>query len=444
MNPVVDLGADQSFCASGSANLAADPGNQNCFYQWSTGSDAGQINVNSSGTYWVNVTNLCNVTATDTVNLYVFPLPEADAGEDMNVCKGDSTQLAASGGISYLWNNSQYLSADNIQNPICTPPQGSVEFIVTVTDENGCVNTDNVLVSADDAYDQEKICIVSVDLETGKNMVVWEKTPDVGIASYNVYRLGTGGNYSLLGNVPFDDLSVFVDSTSEPEKTQYLYKLAVVDTCGNESPKSHYHKTLFLQYTSSEGGVNLLWQDYQIEEELVDFSDFYIYRGSDSTALTVIDTVSGTNVYTDVDPLASSRRMYYRVAGVKPDPCDPAGLLDKKAGSGPFVHSLSNLEDNRLKTNIKDILASKIHLQVYPNPFNEMTKLHFRLDHETDVKLEIFNIMGEQIGVIANQRMYPDAHELIITNNDLQNKEGLYYLRLWLNDEYLTRKIVLR
>ncbi|MGC9341829.1 MAG: YCF48-related protein [Bacteroidales bacterium] len=446
LNPTVNLYSDQSFCASGSYTLVADSfeNNMNCFYEWNTGETTGQITVNSTDTYSVTVTNLCGVTTNDDVNINVFDLPEADAGEDKSICPGDTTQLIATGGISYSWNNSQWLSADDIQNPTCFPPQGITTFTVTVIDENGCVNTDEVNVNIGYPYEGEEICIVTIDLETGKNMVVWEKTYDVGIASYNIYRLGTGGVYNLIGSVAFDSLSVFVDETSEPEKTQYLYKLSAVDSCGGESSKSHYHKTLFLQYTSSEGGVNLLWQDYEIEDEFVDFSDFYIFRGTDSTALTVIDTVSGTNVYTDTDPEANTKRMYYRVAGVKPEPCDPAGLLGgKKAGSGPFVHSLSNLEDNRLQTGMDDLFAIKTNFQVFPNPFSTTLRVHFRLDEFSKVRLELYNILGERMKIFFDETLAPMDHDYQFQRDDFSAEEGLYYLRLWVNDRYVTRKVIL-
>ena len=614
LTPTVNLFEDIEFCASGSHTMVADSfsNNLNCSYAWNTGSSAGSITVNETGNYSVTVTNLCNVTAEDDININVFPLPEANAGEDAVICDGDSTQLIASGGVTYSWNNGSYLSDVGIQNPLASPPVGTTNFTVTVTDENGCINTDAVSVTTNaiptssfsapdftcgdesasfdhtgtgginnfywtfedsltssntdtgnpqaswaadnlgmkevslvveklgcysdtskamievrviptadfeapvavcgldqailsytgtapaDAtynwsapggsitgsgqsievnyatggtktvglevvqaecssgsmekdlevgypYEGEKICIVTVDLETGKNMVVWEKTYDVGTDHFNVYRLGTGGIYNLLGEVDFDSLSVFVDMTSDPEKTQYSYKISAVDTCGNESAKSNYHKTLFLQYTSSEGGVNLLWQDYVIENETVDFSDFNIYRGSDSTALTQIDVVSGSNVYTDTDPAAKSQRMYYRVAGVLPQPCDPAGLLaGKKAGSGPFVHSLSNLEDNKLKTGISNALAGSLNLQLYPNPFNENTMIYYSLDREMDVMVEVFNLVGERLAVLYNDTQYAGDHKIELKASDLNNQQGLYYVRLHFDGQSITRKLILK
>ena len=52
------------------------------------------------------------------------------------------------------------------------------------------------------------------------------------------------------------------------------------------------------------------------------------------------------NSWTDPDP--SEGEFFYRIAVEKPDPCFPEGG-SKKAGTGPYLHALSNMDDNKLK-----------------------------------------------------------------------------------------------
>ena len=73
------------------------------------------------------------------------PIQFADAGVDQNICNGGSIQLNASGGQTYLWNTSPTLSCLACSNPIATPI-APTEYIVTVTDANGCIDDDTVLV----------------------------------------------------------------------------------------------------------------------------------------------------------------------------------------------------------------------------------------------------------------------------------------------------------
>ncbi|HEC44217.1 MAG TPA: cadherin repeat domain-containing protein [Bacteroides sp.] len=52
------------------------------------------------------------------------------------------------------------------------------------------------------------------------------------------------------------------------------------------------------------------------------------------------------NSWTAPDP--GTGDLFYRIAVEKPDPCVPEGD-GKKAGTGPYQHSLSNMDDNKLK-----------------------------------------------------------------------------------------------
>ncbi len=70
----------------------------------------------------------------------------ASAGNDVEICKGESVQLGASGGNEYSW-----YPADGLDNPyIATPvasPSTTIIYTVTVSNSNGCSATDEVTVT---------------------------------------------------------------------------------------------------------------------------------------------------------------------------------------------------------------------------------------------------------------------------------------------------------
>lgn len=76
--------------------------------------------------------------AENDITVRVVPYPAANAGPDIPVCLGNSTQLNATGGSIYSWSPSIFLSATNIPNPQVINPTGSVKYIVTVRDVLGC------------------------------------------------------------------------------------------------------------------------------------------------------------------------------------------------------------------------------------------------------------------------------------------------------------------
>jgi hypothetical protein len=291
--------------------------------------------------------------------------------------------------------------------------------------------------------------MVTVDPETERNMVVWERTPNAGIASYNVYResLTTGGVYELLGNVPYSHLSLYIDTASRPKTRQYLYKIAAVDTCGNESAKSKYHKTILLQYANSTGGININWFKYQIEGENADlqFLTYRLFKGfADSTALnTTTDISSSVNAYIDVDPNALINKAYYRIAAVKSSACAPSGNL--KAGSGPYIYILSNLEDNKVKTTtgVSNELTLRVNLSVYPNPYTEVAYVNYNLPSADMVSIEVYNLLGERVWHAEKAYKEAGQHRAELRAEDMNNQSGLYYVKLNVGNLSTVKKVML-
>ncbi|MBU0764946.1 MAG: T9SS type A sorting domain-containing protein [Bacteroidetes bacterium] len=72
--------------------------------------------------------------------------PTADAGTDISICDGSSTQLNASGGESYSWSPATGLSCTDCQNPVANPAFTTV-YTVTVTDIYGCTDDDDITVT---------------------------------------------------------------------------------------------------------------------------------------------------------------------------------------------------------------------------------------------------------------------------------------------------------
>ena len=77
----------------------------------------------------------------------VVPAPNITITQDTSLCLGQSIQLFASGGTSYVWSpNNNTLSDVNIATPICSTTV-SQTYTVTVTNAFGCVATDSVRIT---------------------------------------------------------------------------------------------------------------------------------------------------------------------------------------------------------------------------------------------------------------------------------------------------------
>ena len=99
----------------------------------------------TSTTYTVVVTDSAGIQDSIAVDITVVnSTPIVFAGNDTSICSGDSAQLSASGGITYLWNPGIGLSDSTIANPIAGPTDTTT---YVVTGSNGCgSDTDTVVV----------------------------------------------------------------------------------------------------------------------------------------------------------------------------------------------------------------------------------------------------------------------------------------------------------
>jgi gliding motility-associated-like protein len=83
-------------------------------------------------------TGVCQVAADVTVSVY--PAPVADAGKDDTVCYGKSTQLDGSGGGTYSWKPSTYLSDATAGDATVVHPLQTTTYYLSVTDDKGCTS----------------------------------------------------------------------------------------------------------------------------------------------------------------------------------------------------------------------------------------------------------------------------------------------------------------
>jgi len=79
--------------------------------------------------------------------------------------------------------------------------------------------------------------------------------------------------------------------------------------------------------------------------------------------------------------------------------------------------------------------------QNYPNPFNPCTVIEFSLPKQSNVKLEVFNILGEKVADLVNTELQAGVHKVDFNGEGLAS--GLYIYRLTAGDVNLVRKMML-
>ena len=182
-----NLGNDTTVCSS---SFTLDAGTGWASYQWSTGATTQTISVNTTGSYWVVVSNgSCSVSDTIAVQFNSYSV---NLGNDTSLCAGDSLTLNAGPGTSWQW------STGASTQSITVNTAGSYWVVVT---SGQCSGADTIQVQfntfAIDIGNDTVLCsgsILTLDAGGGSSWL-WSTgatTQTINIATSGTYWVQAG------------------------------------------------------------------------------------------------------------------------------------------------------------------------------------------------------------------------------------------------------------
>ena len=344
-------------------------------------------------------------------------------------CPGDSVLLDAGPAQTYAW------STGDINQSISVSATGN--YSVSTTDGLGCYSGDTISVNILLPYNNEQICIVTVDSSLHKNKIVWEKTSGVKTAFYKILKESTfTGVYDSIGIVPYDSMSVFVDTSSHPDQVQARYRILVIDSCGNESDTSILHQTIHLAVSVGvPSGHQLDWNAYMGN---FSFGTYYIYAGTSPTNMVKIDSVA-TTVLSRTYPSPPVGQKYYFIAVKKADTC--RATSSAKDQTQNVSTSISNMEEYQI-FGIEESQNNLFDLYAYPNPFENSISISYKLLERTKVNIEIYNVLQEKVTDVVNTTQSTGNYKFEYKNEENRLANGVYYIRALFNDNGVIRKVI--
>jgi len=84
--------------------------------------------------------------------------------------------------------------------------------------------------------------------------------------------------------------------------------------------------------------------------------------------------------------------------------------------------------------------------QNYPNPFNPVTTIQYSVANNADVKLKVYNLMGQEVVTLVNQNHNAGKYEIVWNSKNNIGKNvasGVYYLKFEAGDFVKFRKMTL-
>ncbi len=138
--PVSFTATADTICAGDTVLLSGSGASS---YTWSGGITNGQpFAPEAGGSYTLTGTdsNGCTATAQAEIVVHLLPVLSIATQPSASVCAGDSLLLSCAGAGNFVWNQ-------NVINGVPFVPPFSQTYQVTVTDSNGCINTDSVFIA---------------------------------------------------------------------------------------------------------------------------------------------------------------------------------------------------------------------------------------------------------------------------------------------------------
>ncbi len=364
---------------NGEINIKANTGIKPYSFKLNAGSysfDSSFKNL-TKGQYFITTKDSLGCTISDTLMIVEPTKISTTLTTSPSSClslKNGTASISVTGGktpytINWLSNPTQTgMFASNLESGLLK---------VVVQDSAFCQAFDSIFVPYKPLFEDENICAITCDTSINRYKIVWNKTPNRGIANYQIYR-GT----NLLATLPFGGNPVFVD-TNFPIPTNGIaptYYLKSVDSCGMSSSLSDESKPIIITSTISAGNVNISWTPY-IGTQVP--SSYLVYRKIGNGNASVVHQVSSGNLsYSET--FSNTQNRTYLVEALFSQPC-ASGI---RVLSNPLFVLANSINENSVVNN---------EYVLFPNPASSNISIINKRGLNQVKSIQVTDVSGKMI-----------------------------------------------
>ncbi len=122
---------------------------------------------------------------------------------------------------------------------------------------------------------------------------------------------------------------------------------------------------------------------------------------------------------------------------------------ESDVSQGWFIDDMQLLVDTLIVLSNKDIVHLPMDYNLYqnfPNPFNPVTRIHYDVPVESQINIEIYDLLGRRVKTLFNNTRTPGRYSIIWNGKDKFGKSvsaGVYFYQLQTTNYVQTRKMVL-
>ncbi len=400
-------------------------------------------------------------------------LPIADAGIDQTICQYSSAVLSGSGagvGGYYIWTNK---NIDNslISNPTVSPLTTST-YSLTVTDNNGCSDIDEMIVNVLPvnipiiSANKSAFCdssLVNATLSVGSySTYTWNTLPPAYTSSITVTNAGKY-TVSVTQNNGCTASTDYTINVYPPISTPIILTEGTTQICNGDSVKlylNHHYYTYNWSsgsynvtsiYASKTGSYFVTVTDFnnckaiagpqqvtvkELPEAVISYIDndnasftfdFYSFSlNADSTFWDFGDFISPENT----SILNNASHNYTEVGTYK-----VTLIVSNDCGSDTaYVNINAHLPSYGI-----DEMLNISELALYPNPTKDYIQIDFNLKFSDKIDFILYNMLGTKIYEEYVQLISGKNHKIV----DLRDlPKGVYFLKIITDNGYLYERII--
>jgi len=168
---------------------------------------------------------------------------------------------------------------------------------------------------------------------------------------------------------------------------------------------------------------------------------YYYYLFDSTTASEYIDTTEDL-ISSQSEPSPESFNTFYYVRAE--DNSYKVSITSDIIGYYTFVcpTCFGEIEPRiPIISNENNELPKAYSLSNYPNPFNPSTKIYYTIPKEGNVKITVYNSIGQKVNEIVNE--FKNAGAYVVDFNGSNMSSGIYYYTLESNGFVLTKRMLL-
>jgi len=328
INHVSTLCGDNNGSASASSSIGQAP----FTYTWSNGTSGISINNLAAGEYTVTVSDANGCSNTESVNIEDSTSPTVFISPTGTTCGEDNGSAIASainGTAPYIYAWSNGMSGTSINNL----PSGN--YLVTVTDTNGCTGTSTVSITPSNAPESSTVgentscgedngsATASATGSQAPYTYIW----NTGSTNINISDL-SAGNYRVTvtdANGCTDWADIDIDPSTSPEANA----TATPTTCGEDNG------TATVETTSGISPYSYAWSNGSSEQNIAELAaGTYTVTVTDSEGCT---TTASSTVGNSTSPEATTN-----TTDTECGEDNGSATVNATSGTAPYTYTWSN------------------------------------------------------------------------------------------------------